>query len=673
MYPASGSFQAAVWQDTRNFKRRVIIETAENGTFTFDEEDLRVMTIKDSFVTGNQIEVGSAVSKQLDITLDNLDGTYDSVFFAGAIIDVDVNLDDIEWIPMGRFYVDEAPRPGKLIQIIAFDAMIRFDRWFTSVVTPTTPLLLLNKCCQIAGIQLHTTSFPNDTYNIPEVPPDKTCRQILQMVAQLAGRNAHITRDNKLELLWYSSSGQSINKHNVYSLTHEEEVTVTGVEYVFDETTYMSGEEGYVLSLKKNELITHSIETVVSAWGSSVVGTSFYPGRFEHQGNPCWDPGDLVEVTDDKDVTRLMSVGENNYSFNGFKCTTVSAAEAKDRAGYAVAGLLSSRMSEIRKIINDEINDEVTARELAIENATSLFLTMMGGNVLHRENEVLIMDDPDPEQAVKVWRWSMAGIGYSDNVTGVDNPERIYTTALTMDGSLVANWINAFSVNADLITVGTLDAGRIAAETITAYHINTTGLVADEALIAHLYSGSIHANQIDAGTIAAEYLATDIAQVYRMINIGHPELVDFRQINFIEVEELGTLYKAQIQFDPTIAELAITTANDIRINSGLDILVTGMGMLLPSLTYLGGYAQYGEEDHRVATRGWVNEHGGGGGGGRQLVDIQFYGDGMITEYDNGDVVNWGFLINEQGYITLLENSEGREIVAGWHEEEFLFE
>ena len=674
MYSASGSFQNAIWQPVRDFKRRVTVNLANETTLILQEEELIEFTIRDAVVSGEKIEVGSAVSKELNITLNNIPGDYDLVLFGGAEIYVEINLNDIEWIPMGTFYVDEAPRPGKLIQIVAFDVMIKFDRWFTSPATPTSPLLLLSAACTQCGVTLHTTSFTNSNISVPTVPDKLTCRQVVQYVAQLSGNFALINRNSHLVLKWYTPANDPINKFNVFRLRLEEAVTVTGVEYTHsdEDVTYLVGTEGYVVVLEENPFIQTDVEAVVTALASGIVGTSFTPGTIEHQGNPCWDAGDLITVTDDKDVEHTVSTGENMFNMNGFKCTTKSAAESVDRAGYVVAGLSTKRMNDIRRIVAREILPEITAREQAIANATSLFMTMLGGNVLKRENEILIMDDPDPEQAVKVWRWSMAGIGYSDNVVGVDNPERIYTTALTMDGALVAQWINAALINADLIQVGTLDADRIGANTITANHINTTGLVADEALLAHVYAGEIHADQITAGIIAAERIATDIAQVNRLINIGHPELFELRRINFMET----TTYNGYIHFDPGEeiepghyigTELKVYSGHDVRIHAGVDFLVNAMMALLPSQTFLGGT----DPGNQVATVNMLE--GGGGGTLRKLVDLQFYPDGMITTYDNGDIVYWGFTINEQGYISHLNNSENREINVAWFEDEYLME
>ena len=79
--------------------------------------------------------------------------------------------------------------------------------------------------------------------------------------------------------------------------------------------------------------------------------------------------------------------------------------------------------------------------EAAQTNATNLITQAMGGYVYKTNDELYIMDNEDPTQAVHVWRWNINGLGYSS--TGINGT---YELAMTMDGSIVA----------DMITTGTL-------------------------------------------------------------------------------------------------------------------------------------------------------------------------------------------------------------------------
>lgn len=84
--------------------------------------------------------------------------------------------------------------------------------------------------------------------------------------------------------------------------------------------------------------------------------------------------------------------------------------------------------------------------EEAQDNATSLLTNAMGGYVYKTRDELYIMDNEDPNQAVRVWRWNINGLGYSS--TGINGP---YGLAMTMDGSIVADFISTGVLNTSVI------------------------------------------------------------------------------------------------------------------------------------------------------------------------------------------------------------------------------
>jgi phage minor structural protein len=95
--------------------------------------------------------------------------------------------------------------------------------------------------------------------------------------------------------------------------------------------------------------------------------------------------------------------------------------------------------------IMDNIVPPSSILQRAIENATALITSAMGGYVVKTNNELLIMDTDNIETATKVWRWNINGLGYSS--TGYNGS---YALAMTMDGRFVA----------DAITVEGLEVGK---------------------------------------------------------------------------------------------------------------------------------------------------------------------------------------------------------------------
>ncbi len=110
--------------------------------------------------------------------------------------------------------------------------------------------------------------------------------------------------------------------------------------------------------------------------------------------------------------------------------------------------------------ITQNKQDTVTFLQQAVQNATGWITGGKGGYVIFQLNangqpeEILILDQPSIETAQNVWRWNKGGFGHSSN--GYNGP---YTTAITQDGEIVADFITAGTMLANIIKGGTLTLG----------------------------------------------------------------------------------------------------------------------------------------------------------------------------------------------------------------------
>ena len=106
----------------------------------------------------------------------------------------------------------------------------------------------------------------------------------------------------------------------------------------------------------------------------------------------------------------------------------------------------------MKELENTPSSDEILQK--AKENATALINAGMKDSfVVVRRNEILIMDTQDITTATKVWRMNSGGIGYSN--TGYYGE---YGLAMTMDGSIVADFITTGVLNAELVKTGVLSS-----------------------------------------------------------------------------------------------------------------------------------------------------------------------------------------------------------------------
>lgn len=115
-----------------------------------------------------------------------------------------------------------------------------------------------------------------------------------------------------------------------------------------------------------------------------------------------------------------------------------------------------SAFSKVANVLND-ISQALqhTKGDLtkAIEDATNALNSAIGGYVLKKENELLIMDTTSTATATKVWRWNLNGLGYSNS--GYAGP---YGLAMTMNGAINASFITTGTLSASLVKTGILQS-----------------------------------------------------------------------------------------------------------------------------------------------------------------------------------------------------------------------
>ena len=149
---------------------------------------------------------------------------------------------------------------------------------------------------------------------------------------------------------------------------------------------------------------------------------------------------------------------------------------------------LSDTFKAIEEKLDEEeraTNDNKKASDVALNNAIIEATNKITGNaggyvVLHPANypsEILIMNTNDISTATKVWRWNASGFGYSS--TGYSGP---YGLAITMDGSIVADYIktgtlSAITVSGCTITGGSLNIGSGKFEVDSSGNIHAEGYI----------------------------------------------------------------------------------------------------------------------------------------------------------------------------------------------------
>lgn len=158
-------------------------------------------------------------------------------------------------------------------------------------------------------------------------------------------------------------------------------------------------------------------------------------------------------------VSASAKVTKTEYDAIANKYTTITLGSYKN----GVADTMAAQSVSVKERIT------TTELESAVVAATERLTGQTGGYVVMNTtgsssdngvpNEILIMDSPSAIDARNVWRWNVDGLGFSPN--GIDGP---YTTAITSDGQIVADFITAGYISGERIKVGTITADQISVD-----------------------------------------------------------------------------------------------------------------------------------------------------------------------------------------------------------------
>lgn len=143
------------------------------------------------------------------------------------------------------------------------------------------------------------------------------------------------------------------------------------------------------------------------------------------------------------------------------KCISTTWDVLRERYTSTSFGEARSNIADTISLQETKLENTPTTSQLSntVSQATQLITGNLGGYVVLHDgdgdgypDEILVMDSPDIDTAVNVWRWNQNGLGFSAN--GYDGDYD--TLALTSTGEIVADAIKTGVLNADLIKAGTI-------------------------------------------------------------------------------------------------------------------------------------------------------------------------------------------------------------------------
>jgi hypothetical protein len=494
VYPTSAAYKLAIAQNVRDVKITGTI-TLKDGITVINISDADIVQgslyFTEQCVSGEDIEIGNVYASEMGLTLTSPPENPYSLDGARIILNFGIETSEGVWeyVPLGYFYVTEIERKHTAVNLKALDGLILFDVDLSGVLSTGTPYALIESCCNKVGITLATSmeefqDFSNGltAFTIPEDSNIETCRDLLMWVCQLTGTFARMNRLGQLEIIPITGRApvKTISKDERFvSDVSDFYVQISKVSMKVGETEYSQGTDGMTMSLEENPFLVGLDATEINAALSNILNqvtlAEYTPSNVDFPGDPSLQAGDYVTLTDagilDSEVetgTYFLSPAfpasievRRNIATSMITHHTWRYRGKHNLKSAGKSDLIQVTQSQQSKAVSTIVAVARAAQEIAkaANQSTQLINDAIGGHVLIRQNpdetnEILIMDSADPDQAVKIWRWNMGGLGYSDNCTGADNPARQYEVAMTMDGAINANFIKTGKIAAQYITVG---------------------------------------------------------------------------------------------------------------------------------------------------------------------------------------------------------------------------
>ncbi len=521
MYPIAEHIQN-IFASGASQKARITVVQKDGSTYVLTDADIceSGLSVDRYSVTGQVMELGSAVASELSLTLRN-DGALNDKQFQGAEMFVEVGVvdsvtprmltlenglqlqteseqtiemeiyndlpSDIEatvvYIPLGWFKVDSPPRKLSTISISALDRMIRFDKDVekADLSFPCTVSALLLAICNACNVQLadaSVASLTNADYEIQSFPEQEnlTYRTILMWIAQITGTCAYMDWNGHLRLDWYETESPaiSIDESARYdSDLQEQTITITGVEiHTNDDTVLQSAvfQEDYVISVEGNLLLQGNEQAVADALGNKIVGFQYIPFTAQTLSMPHLLPMDCVDFVKNGTVHKTV-VTNVNYALNG-STSLAAKGETEELRKLPSLSPFTPEQTKINQKRDEHIEQSLTAQESATLHLNQTAASAMGMyyKEVTDENGGVVRywhDNESLENSLYICMQNSGG-SFSTN-TGWNNGNPQWTAGTDKFGNAVvsllntigiqAEWIQADSITTDKLSIGQSERG----------------------------------------------------------------------------------------------------------------------------------------------------------------------------------------------------------------------
>lgn len=384
MYDVSQGYLSAIHKTERyvdlkgtiTFKNGAVIAVNNNS---FQEASLY---INKKAVDADDLNAGSVYASELGVSVFYDKADYRS--FIGAKIELYFGLEitlganDFEYVPLGAFYVDTAEKGQGTVKLIAYDAMLKFDKEYPQKQPTSTSKTIyehLKYICNNCGVVLGTTQGeienmpwgtsrvvinPNNMYG--GYTPCETYRDAVSIIAGRLGAFATIGRDNKLYIkqLKDKLSNYQLTNEQIFSATVSDcNPNITSVSYNrrVDGKILVGTEVGRNLTISDNNMFfdiggVRDCENLLKGILSVVNGMSYVPSEITWSGDPAIDLGDYIKLPEYEGGCVTMVTGIN-WKYRGKSKITSAGKGAATIVRSSLDKSVSSAIDDLTRLVED--------------------------------------------------------------------------------------------------------------------------------------------------------------------------------------------------------------------------------------------------------------------------------------------------------------------------------
>ena len=392
MYEVSQEYKDAIRRQTRKFEWYGTITTKNGRVYHFTNKDIvkGSGTLTRSCAGSTSLELGSVYAAELDISL-YLDvdrySLYDAEIDLSFVCQHHVkniwnNLRSFTWgamhtrtwndrgptetIPMGKFVVAEATRTLTVLQLKAYDYMLKFDKNMKNSGTVRTPYEWLKYACEVCNVALGVTeaqvaAMPNGTRSLSwtNLEEDMSYRDLIAQVSTVLCGVCQIDRSGALVVIPFSNTPvMDIPASWRYSSKIADYITkYTGLYATYragglTEYYHVNPDDGLIYNIGTNPLLQIAATSLRSEILQGIIGnlaaTTYTPFEADIPGDPALDPMDVLSLSGGQATGEIACITEIVYRINGkssIKCVGENPRlnQAKSRYTKDIEGLLAQQ------------------------------------------------------------------------------------------------------------------------------------------------------------------------------------------------------------------------------------------------------------------------------------------------------------------------------------------